>query len=267
MRDDFSEAIKRKLAARVGHCCSNPDCNAPTAGPQDDPLRAVNLGVAAHITAASSNGPRYDAILTSQQRCHIDNGVWLCQHCAHRTDTDLARHTVDLLRAWKVVAEDRARNSVGKTVFASSSPTVELYLEEDGFSASYYSAIIPERRFVLGLRNVKGGTAKFPGIRYKHNSGLTLDQYGIDGNYGFGLPQSPSETEWTSFRGGADNVIHPGQLIKISRLRQSGENKGTDLKWPDGSPRLTRWLFKPIEFDFEVSAEGMPIVARAKSIP
>lgn len=275
MRDDFSEDVKRKLAARVGHCCSNPGCRASTAGPQVDPSGAVNVGVASHITAASLNGPRYDATLTPEQRCDIDNGIWLCQTCAHLIDTDLTHYKVDLLRAWKMVAEDRARNSIGKTSIAGSPPTLELYLEEEGILVGYYSAAIPERRFVLGLQNVKGGTAKFPGIRFKRTSGLIVDQYGIDGNYGFGLPQSPSEQAWESFRGGADHVIHPGQLIKIARLRQSGEDRGlegldvsrTDLKWPDGSPRLARWLFKPIEIEFEISAEGMPIVAQTKSIP
>ena len=55
-RDDFSESTKRTLGARVGHLCSRPDCRAPTAGPQEDAAKAVNLGVAAHICAASPNG-------------------------------------------------------------------------------------------------------------------------------------------------------------------------------------------------------------------
>lgn len=34
MRDDFSQIIKYKLAARAGHKCSNPTCGAATSGPQ-----------------------------------------------------------------------------------------------------------------------------------------------------------------------------------------------------------------------------------------
>jgi hypothetical protein len=177
MRDDFGEDVKRKLAARVGYCCSNPECRAPTAGPQDDPFGAVNLGVAAHITAASPNGPRYYGALTPEKRCHFDNGVWLCQNCAHLIDSDVTHYTEELLRAWKAVAEDRARNSIGKTAIVAAPPVLELYLEEEGISGGYYSATNPERWFVLGLENVKGGTAKFPAIRYKRTSGLMVDQY------------------------------------------------------------------------------------------
>ena len=61
MRDDFSEDVKRIPAFRVSTTCSNPDCQADTAGPQEDPSKAVNLGVAAHITSASAGDPRFDA--------------------------------------------------------------------------------------------------------------------------------------------------------------------------------------------------------------
>src|ERR1700733_3520805 len=114
MRDDFSGEIKRALADRVGNSCSNPDCRALTSGPQDNPTKAVNLGVAAHITAASVGGPRYDPSLIAEERCHVDNGIWLCQNCAKLVDNDASRYSVNLLRGWKVVAEDRARYEVGK---------------------------------------------------------------------------------------------------------------------------------------------------------
>jgi hypothetical protein len=115
MRDDFSEEVKRSLANRVSNDCSNPECRAPTSGPQLDSTKALNIGVAAHITSASPGGPRYNPLLTSEQRCHADNGIWLCQNCAKLIDNDVARFSETLLRAWKTVAEDRARNAIGKT--------------------------------------------------------------------------------------------------------------------------------------------------------
>jgi len=39
-RDDFSNLIKKTLAARVGHRCSNPDCQAHTSGPQADAAKS-----------------------------------------------------------------------------------------------------------------------------------------------------------------------------------------------------------------------------------
>jgi hypothetical protein len=115
MGDDFSDAVKKTLANRVGHECSNPECRARTSGPQDDPSKAVNLGVAAHITAASPGGPRYDSSLSPEERSGHGNGIWLCQNCAKHIDNDPARYTVDVLRKWKTDAEAEAKHRVGKT--------------------------------------------------------------------------------------------------------------------------------------------------------
>ena len=52
MRDDFPLPTKELLAERVAYRCSNPECRQVTSGPQKDPTKSVNIGVAAHITAA-----------------------------------------------------------------------------------------------------------------------------------------------------------------------------------------------------------------------
>lgn len=115
-RDDFPEATKRTLAERVNSCCSRPECRAPTRGPQADTSKSVNVGVAAHITAAAPDGPRYDPVLTREQRADITNGIWLCQNCAKLVDNDPVRFTVEVLRKWKSAAEQEASDRVGKTV-------------------------------------------------------------------------------------------------------------------------------------------------------
>ena len=114
MRDDFSRRTTKVLADRAGNRCSNPGCRQPTSGPRTDPDRAVNIGVAAHITAASEGGPRYDPALTPEARRHPDNGLWLCQNCAKLVDNDPTGYPVDLLRAWKRQAEDAARRDVAQ---------------------------------------------------------------------------------------------------------------------------------------------------------
>ncbi len=67
-RGEFSKDVKRVLAFRVGTRCSKPDCRKPTTGEHSDPQKFLNLGQAAHITAASKNGPRYDASLSTKER-------------------------------------------------------------------------------------------------------------------------------------------------------------------------------------------------------
>lgn len=112
--DDFTMKTKRLLAYRVGHLCSNPKCRAATSGPCLAPDKIVTAGDAAHITAASLDGPRFDPSLTSEQRRGYDNGIWLCVHHARVVDQDDSRHTVELLRKWKSEAEDHARKALGR---------------------------------------------------------------------------------------------------------------------------------------------------------
>jgi hypothetical protein len=75
MRDDFPQKTKETLAKRVAYHCSNPECKMLTIGPNSDKDKASNIGVAAHITAASEGGPRYDTSITSEQRASINNGI------------------------------------------------------------------------------------------------------------------------------------------------------------------------------------------------
>src|SRR5215469_9046930 len=104
-RDDFNLKTKDTLAKRVGMRCSNPNCRQLTSGPQVDPEGSINVGVAAHITAAAPGGKRYDASLTPEQRQSIENGIWLCQICAKLVDNDELRYTLELLRKWKAHSE------------------------------------------------------------------------------------------------------------------------------------------------------------------
>ncbi|PPD59154.1 hypothetical protein [Dehalogenimonas etheniformans] len=111
-RDDFSVQTKDLLAERVANKCSNPACRQPTSGPQDDPDKSINVGVAAHITAASEGGPRFDNTLTSAQRQAPDNGIWLCQNCAKLIDNDANRYPVDKLLEWKILSEKNAARAL-----------------------------------------------------------------------------------------------------------------------------------------------------------
>jgi len=67
-RDDFSKPTIRELGRRVNYHCSRPDCWKPKLASHSDPTKSVNLGKAAHITAASIGGPRYDENLSQKER-------------------------------------------------------------------------------------------------------------------------------------------------------------------------------------------------------
>ena len=121
-RDDFLPSVKEVLAKRAGYRCSNPECRIGTSGPNSDPEKATNVGVAAHICAAAEGGPRYDLTMTAKERASAENGIWLCQCCAHIIDNDQI-YTVELLKEWKRQAEDAARREIrGLNTGASTLP-------------------------------------------------------------------------------------------------------------------------------------------------
>lgn len=102
-RHGFSASLVQKVAERAGYICSNPSCRKITIGPSVvDPAKSSKIGVAAHICAASSGGPRYDMSQTAAERSGIKNALWLCGNCAALIDKNNGiDYPVDHLRKWK----------------------------------------------------------------------------------------------------------------------------------------------------------------------
>jgi hypothetical protein len=117
------------MAERVGYRCSNPTCRRLTSRPHPtDAAEVIRAGVAAHITAASSGGARYDASLSPQQRSSIENGIWLCEVCAKEIDDAADLYTKELLRHWKQNAERSAAVAAraGPDVIAEVQAAIDL---------------------------------------------------------------------------------------------------------------------------------------------
>jgi hypothetical protein len=123
LKDKFAQRTKDQLAKRVGYRCSNPNCRQLTSGPKAATNESVNVGHAAHITAASPDWTRYDVSLTSEQRKSFENGIWLCSKCATLIDIDkdAKYYTCDLLYGWKRLSEEAAQLEVeGKTAYTKN---------------------------------------------------------------------------------------------------------------------------------------------------
>jgi hypothetical protein len=131
-RDDFTTTTIDLLARRVGFRCSNPLCQRPTIGANSSPRGVANIGVAAHITAAAPRGKRYDANLTKDERKDFANGIWLCQACAKLIDSDELKYSIDLLRNWKIEAENNASNSLENGLGYSSNQLDQIMLRSAG---------------------------------------------------------------------------------------------------------------------------------------
>ncbi len=112
MRDDFSKSVKEAIAKRAGFICSNPGCGVATIG------GGLFIGEAAHITAASPGGKRYDNSLSSSQRSDISNAIHLCSNCATMIDKD-DRYDASTLVRWKIQREASATEAIGKSTGSS----------------------------------------------------------------------------------------------------------------------------------------------------
>lgn len=115
MADRFPMDVRLRLAHRAGLLCSNPDCRKLCRGPSVvDPDVQVNVGCAAHITAASKGGPRYDDDLKPEERKSAGNGIWLCRICGELIDDDPDAYPRHVLNEWKAAAESFAERNLGK---------------------------------------------------------------------------------------------------------------------------------------------------------
>lgn len=121
-RDDFRKPIVEVLKMRAAYICSNPSCKKMTVAPSDTgDDKVVYMGRAAHICAASPDGPRYDATMTSEERGAITNAIFLCGNCADIIDDNGGLdYSVELLHQWKSEHEKWVRANLNKSVGENS---------------------------------------------------------------------------------------------------------------------------------------------------
>ncbi|GJP28818.1 hypothetical protein NJB18091_15650 [Mycobacterium marinum] len=112
----------------------------------------VMIGEAAHITAASPGGPRYDPELTSEERRNITNGIWCCRNCGKLIDSDHTGYSVELLRGWKLEAERRAAREI--SAIGAGSPIVKLSKVLSGHENYVWDVVVtPDGRTAISASN------------------------------------------------------------------------------------------------------------------
>jgi hypothetical protein len=154
-RNDFSRPTKEILAKRAGQRCSNPDCGRATSGPHEDDHRAVNLGVAAHITAAAPGGPRYNRCLTPEERSGIGNAIWLCQTCAKLVDSDVSYFREERLIMWKRKHEELTKQRMVALEISNATPIFDTLQ----ISAIYTHLSADKRACIVDFRVSNSGHA------------------------------------------------------------------------------------------------------------
>lgn len=165
MRDEFIAKTKRVIQDRAGNRCSNPECRVLTSGPNAHPEKSTKTGVASHITAASPGGPRHNPNLTSDQRQSAENGIWLCQTCAHFVDTDHPNYSIGLLYEWKSEAEKEADDETkGRKGRLPPPPAAKPEEEqEEGWGCPFCGTVVEFGKYVcLGCNaEVVSGLTRF----------------------------------------------------------------------------------------------------------
>lgn len=150
MSDVFIDRTKRAIQDRAGNRCSNPNCRVLTSGPNAHPEKSTKTGVAAHITAASPGGARFDPSLTAEQRRSAENGIWLCQNCAHFIDTDYLNYPVKRLYEWKIQAEFEAECEVKRLPKKETSINNSHFHDnqEEGWICPFCGTVVGLGKFV-----------------------------------------------------------------------------------------------------------------------
>lgn len=170
-RDNFNKPTIEKLKARVAHRCSNPKCRVPTSAASS--LDSVNnIGIAAHICAASSGGPRYKRSMTTNERKSIDNAIWLCSNCSIDIDRDETRYTVKLLNDWKEKAEGSARSELGKKLPSNNETIDTVAAALTGLPKNYISNAISNVHKASGIA-LESLDPRFL-VKTAHDDGKTL---------------------------------------------------------------------------------------------
>jgi hypothetical protein len=172
-RDNFSKQIIEKLKSRVAHRCSNPNCRVPTSAPSAND-KVNNIGIAAHISAASVGGPRYDSSMPAEKRKSIENAIWLCANCSIDIDKDENRYSINVLKAWKKEAEDTARIELGKKLPSNSETIDTLVAALKGFPNNYISTAISNVHEATA-KSLENLDSRFI-VKTSHNDGKTSIQ-------------------------------------------------------------------------------------------
>ena len=113
MSSEFSKSTIDTLARRAGLLCSNIECRTLTAGPAEQPNRAITIGEAAHIFGSKKGSARYREDMTDSTRAEITNGIWLCRNCHKIADSDPARYSAELLFKWREMHEAYVVEKIG----------------------------------------------------------------------------------------------------------------------------------------------------------
>lgn len=213
MRPEFSEAIKKRLALRAAHRCSNPGCRALTVEPHSDGVRAVILGEAAHICGKRPGAARYDTNQSDEDRGGQANGIWLCLRCHKRVDADWRARTVEELQKWKTEHD----SWVARSDFVPGLPKLDvatirggLLIPEAGSFRIESTDVDRFRDHIITISATSRHELRQLRMRLQFPEDLVEDAAMINAPPGVGFEIKPDRPQWAAFAHGGGSVTMIG---------------------------------------------------------
>lgn len=226
MRDDFSEKTKKTLANRVAWRCSFPGCSRITiAAGHENEEATINLGEAAHIHAASPNGPRYNLDMSNEERTSIRNGIWMCRSHARIIDADFVNYSADTLMQWKKLAEEENyKNLQELSADAIEMPTTLLSLRHDLIFYGIWKSVIDSVWDFEVLTFVEGSIESLKDHSINFSNTHDLDKYIIVESQGDG--REINKLSWKLVN---ENKYEIGCAVLSQTARISPHDLGSDI--------------------------------------
>jgi hypothetical protein len=113
-----------------------------------------------------------------------------------------------------------------------------------------------ERLLTLTVSNEGRGLARFPALLWQKNSLFNASNSPINGDQPL-WALSTANSEWGSFRGGADNVMYPNESLRIATLVQTGVKTGGPSNGIVMYAAQCDWSFAALTVVTEVVCDGM----------
>lgn len=150
-RAEFTAATRKLIAQRAGFQCSVLNCGRLTVGPGPGSTDVIDIGVAAHIYAAVSGGPRGTGGLSTFERRSPENGIWCCFIHGKAIDSDKGNvFSAVQLKAWKRLHEARKGAELHGVA-------LDRFGIIESISIKSAPASLSGRKFDLGMRNIISG--------------------------------------------------------------------------------------------------------------
>jgi hypothetical protein len=210
-RDEFTKKTKDILAKRTGYKCSNPDCRATTVGANHGDDKYHSIGKAAHIAAASENGPRFDKNMTPQQRKSPENGIWLCGPCHDKVDSDHYYYIKEKLLEWKKRAESDSSKEVGQKLSGQADAVNQLTMALTGLGSSFIPSAVSNVH--SAIKKVLEGMDKKFEIQTEYDGHRTLISLAANQNVPLNLSfKRRHEDHFESFK----RLVENGEDFQVS---------------------------------------------------